>query len=137
MLIIPYTILMVIYAHLYKRFAWWKVASTTYLAGMAIENGLNRAPIQAPTLMWVGFFVAPYFVAKIAENRRMIAVRGMLRASVRPALAGVVFGTLAWVVTRSNPSPPLIFAGAITPLLISATRRSLRRHTVKNASDPS
>src|SRR3989338_3089158 len=31
-MIIPYTILMMIYAGFYKKFIWWKVALTTYFA---------------------------------------------------------------------------------------------------------
>ena len=71
-MIIPYTILMFIYAQLYKRFPWWKVASTSHLAGIVVENVINRSPIQIPTLMWIAFFTYLYFATKIWENRKKI-----------------------------------------------------------------
>lgn len=60
-MIIPYTILMLIYAFLYRKFPWWKVVLTSYLAGVLIENVMNRSPIQSPTLLWISFFYLSLF----------------------------------------------------------------------------
>lgn len=71
-MILPYTLLMLIYAFFYKKFTWWKVALTTYLAGILIENAMNHSPLQAPTILWIAFFVYPYFVTKIWEHKKDI-----------------------------------------------------------------
>ncbi|MBS3065494.1 hypothetical protein J4229_00380 [Candidatus Pacearchaeota archaeon] len=67
-MLIPYTIIMFIYANIYKRIRWWKVALTSYLAGIILENALNRATMQSSTLIWIAFFICPYFATKIYEN---------------------------------------------------------------------
>jgi hypothetical protein len=74
-LILPYTILMTGYGFLYRRFTWWKVALTSYAGGMLVENVLNRSPIQLPTVLWIGFFVAPYFVTRLYDNRANVPIR--------------------------------------------------------------
>ena len=72
-MILPYSILMLIYALFYKKFSWWKVALTAYLGGVLIENVMNRSSIQAPTSLWIAFFIYPYFVTKIFENRKKLS----------------------------------------------------------------
>jgi hypothetical protein len=104
-MIIPYTILMLIYAQLYKRFAWWKVASTSYLGGVIVENLMNRSPIQLPTLVWIAFFTYPYFYTKIWENRKKVPIMSILK-DLRLAIAtSPVLMALAAYLTRDNISP--------------------------------
>ena len=77
-MLIPYAILMSIFAYFYKKYPWWKVVLTTYLAGMMIENLMNRSPLQVPTLLWVAFFIYPYFWTKIWEHRKKLSLRKIL-----------------------------------------------------------
>ncbi len=130
LMIIPYTILMFIYAQFYKRFLWWKVASTTYLAGILIENIMNRAPMQITTLMWVAFFIYPYFAAKIFENREKINAIEILGDFKFSFVFSIVLGALAFYFTRENISPPLIFLGITLPFVISLIYKITKR--IKN-----
>lgn len=119
LMIIPYTILMFIYAQFYKRFAWWKVASTSYLSGIIIENGINRAPLQVTTLIWIGFFICPYFATKIWENRKKINLIEILKDFKFSFVFSIILGTLAVYFSRNNVSPPLVVLGITLPFIIS------------------
>lgn len=118
-MIIPYTILMLVYALFYKKFTWWKVALTTYLAGILLENAMNRSPIQAPTLLWVAFFTYPYFFTKIFENRRKINWLKVLKDFKWTIISSLILISLSMLVSR-NTSPPLIIFGAALPFLVHA-----------------
>jgi hypothetical protein len=117
-MIIPYTILMLIYAFLYKKFTWWKVSLTSYLAGILIENGMNRAPLQSPTLLWIAFFTYPYFITKLFENRKEINFLDIIKDFKYAIISAPILMILAYLITRSNVSPPLIFLGAVLPFII-------------------
>lgn len=107
LMIVPYTLLMLIYAFFYKRFTWWKVALTTYLGGVLIENAMNRSPIQIPTLLWVAFFTYPYFVIKIWENRERISIIQLMR----DFKWAIFFSIILTLLAIYNGSMPLIFLG--------------------------
>lgn len=126
-MIIPYTILMMVYAHLYKRFAWWKVALTAYLGGIVVENIINRAPIQGSTLVWVAFFIYPYFATKIFENRKTIRLSNILKGLKWVIIASLVTTGLAAYATRNNLSPPLMLWGAALPFLAHFLYKTFRK----------
>ncbi|MFH1328598.1 MAG: hypothetical protein ABIH76_07155 [Candidatus Bathyarchaeota archaeon] len=126
-MVIPYTVLMLIYAFLYKKFTWWKVALTAYLAGVIIENVMNRSPIQIPTTTWVAFFIYPYFVTKIFENRKKISVVSIFRKLRWTFIASVGLAGLAAVITRDNISPPLIVFFFAAPFIVTFLARAFRR----------
>ena len=117
-MILPYTILMLIYAYFYKKFSWWKVMLTSYLAGILIENGLNRSPLQAPTLLWVAFFTYPYFVTKIYEHRSKNLLTKMWKDFRGAIFTSPLLILLALYITQDNISPPLIFLAAVLPFLV-------------------
>ncbi|MBR9680663.1 MAG: hypothetical protein GOU98_02455 [Candidatus Altiarchaeota archaeon] len=126
-LIIPYTILCLIYAKFYKKYTWWKVALTTYLAGMLIENGMNRAPIQIPTLMWIAFFTYPYFWTKILEHRNKLPLGritlGLLTTSATSfGLAYLVYFLIRW------SSPPLVVLAGVLPFIVKFVKVSIKRY---------
>jgi len=114
-LIIPYIILMFIYGQMYKRFVWWKVASTSYLAGIFLENVLNRAPIQSTTSMWIALFIYPYFATKIWENRKKISLMQIVKELKWP----IFFSVFLLGITFYTKSPPLIFLAITFPFLIA------------------
>ena len=127
-MIIPYAILMLIYAFLYKKFVWWKVASTTYLAGLIIENIMNRAPLQASTLIWVPFFIYPYFLTKIFENKKKAIF--MIKDSKYPLVSSIILGGIGiylGIILPGKFSPPLIFLAFILPFLIKILYNLIRR----------
>ena len=126
-MIIPYTILMLIYAFFYKKFVWWKVASTAYLAGIIIENGINRAPLQVTTLAWIAFFIYPYFVTKIWENRRKVSMISILKDFKWSLLFSVILIGLTIYFSRNNISPPLIILGATLPFVASIIYKLIKR----------
>lgn len=126
-LIISYTILMLIYGYFYKKFPWWQVALTSYLGGMLVENVMNRSPMQLPTLIWIGFFTAPYFVTKIFENRHKISLKNILFELRYTILASIFLGNAAVYLTRNNTSPPVIVAGFALPFLITIIKRTAKR----------
>ena len=126
-MIIPYTILMLIYAFFYRKFVWWKVASTTYLAGIIIENVMNRSPLQVTTLMWISFFAYPYFVTKIWENRKKVSVISILKDFKWSFAFSVILIILAVYFSRNNISPPLIILGATLPFIVSIIYKIYKR----------
>jgi|GEM_PF-6206841 len=117
-MLIPYGFFMAMYAYLYNKFTWWKVAITTYIAGIVAENIMNRSPIQIPTLMWIGLFTMPYFLTKIFENRRSISPVKIFWNLKWTFLASIILGMAAWFVSQNNVSPPLIILGAALPFFI-------------------
>jgi 4-hydroxybenzoate polyprenyltransferase len=120
-MIIPYTILMLVYAFLYKRFTWWKVASTAYLGGIIVENAINRSPIQLPTLIWISLFIYPYFFTKIWENRQEIRISSILKDLKWTILTSVILAVLAAYASKGGgPLPVLAVA---LPFLITALYR--------------
>ncbi|MFQ5975178.1 MAG: hypothetical protein ACE5J5_02525 [Candidatus Hydrothermarchaeales archaeon] len=122
-LIIPYTILMFIYVQFYKRYDWWKVALTTYLGGIFVENIINRSPIQLPTLVWIAFFTYPYFVTKIWENRDKMSIYKISKDLKGTLIASVVLTGLV----ASKSGGPLVLWVAALPFLITI----LYRHSTK------
>lgn len=126
-MIIPYIILMLLYAFLYKKFVWWKIALTSYLAGILLENGLNHAPIQSTTLIWVAFFIYPYFITKIWENRKKLRILWILNDLKYTLISSILLAILALLISRNNLSPPLIIFGFALPFFITIAWRFLRR----------
>lgn len=122
-MIIPYSILMFIYANLYKRFTWWKVALTGYLAGTLVESGLNRSPIQVTTLMWIAFFTYPYFITKIFDNRKLINWSSLFKKTLILITISIILGASAFFFTKNNPSPPLILLAVFIPFVVVAFKR--------------
>ncbi len=118
-MIIPYSIIMLVYVQFYKRFTWWKVALTTYLGGILIENAMNRSPIQIPTLTWIAFLTYPYFVTKIWENRNKISIWRITKNFKWSFLFSIILGIFAFYFSRNNISPPLIILGITLPFIIS------------------
>ncbi len=121
-MIIPYTLLMLIYVQFYKRYDWWKVASTTYLGGILVENVMNRSPIQLPTLIWVAIFTYPYFVTKIWENRDKLSM-----SAIAKDLKGTLFASLVLGALALYAGGPLVILALALPFLITI----LYRHTTK------
>lgn len=117
-MLIPYGIMMFIYSRLYRKHIWWKVALSGYLAGILLESGLNRAPIQVPTLMWFGLLTYPYFLAKIFENRHQIPWARILKKLLILSVIAYAAGYLGYLLTRNNPSPPVIVLFALVALSI-------------------
>lgn len=126
-MIIPYTILMLIYAFFYKKFTWWKVALTAYLAGVIIENVINRSPIQSPTSIWIAFFIYPYFVTKIWEHRKELSLWKILKDFKWAFVFVVVLLALGYFITHGNMSPPLILLGITLPFVVSLIWKLLKR----------
>lgn len=126
-MIIPYTILMLIYAYFYRKFTWWKVALTAYLGGIIVENIINRSPIQIPTLMWIAFFTYPYFVTKIYENRKKVRIFKILKDLKWNLVASIILMALAAYASKDNISPPLIIFGATLPFLITILYRLIKK----------
>lgn len=126
-MILPYTILMLVYAYFYKKFIWWKVALTTYLAGIIIENVINRSPIHISTLIWIAFFTAPYFVTKIFENRKEIKLLEILIDLKWTFSASIILSAFAVYISRNNSSPPLILFGLALPFLITILYRIIKK----------
>ncbi|MBR9704496.1 hypothetical protein GOV12_03735 [Candidatus Pacearchaeota archaeon] len=115
LVIISYTILMFIYALFYKKFIWWKVALTTYLGGVLIESGINRSPLQVPSLLWVAFFTYPYFVTKIIENRKKISFKKMFLDFKWTVFFAVFLGLLGIIFNLGM----LIFVFLTFPFIIN------------------
>tara|TARA_Y100000310_G_scaffold33377_1_gene31570 strand:+ start:1347 stop:1799 length:453 start_codon:yes stop_codon:yes gene_type:complete len=126
-MLIPYAILMFIYAQFYKRFSWWKVALTSYLGGIIVENVINRSPIQIPTLMWIAFFTYPYFLTKIWENRHKVSLFGILKDFKFSFVFSVVLGLLSWYISKDNVSPPLIVLGLTLPFVVSVVWKFFKK----------
>ena len=126
-MIIPYAILMFIYAQFYKRFVWWKVALTSYLAGIIIENAINRAPLHVTTLTWIAFFIYPYFVTKIWENRKKVSIFFIIKDFKFSFAFSIILIILAVYFSKNNISPPLIILGATLPFIISVIYKLVKR----------
>jgi hypothetical protein len=133
-MIIPYAILMLIYAFFYSKFTWWKVALTSYLGGVIIENVINRSPLQSPTFLWIAFFIYPYFVTKIWENRKKISLMRIANDFKFSFILAVLLALLAWYITKNNVSPPLIFSGIILPFIISVIWKLMKRNSYTKRS---
>ncbi len=122
-MIVPYTLLMLIYVQFYRRYSWWKVASTTYLGGILVENVMNRSPIQLPTLLWVAIFTYPFFVTKIWENRDTLSIFVIARD-----LKGTLFASLTLGVLALYAGGPLVILACALPFLITIfSRHSMER----------
>lgn len=70
-MILPYTLLMLIYALFYKKFVWWKVALTTYLGGMLIENAMNHSqskPLLSFGLLFLFILILSQKSGKIVQS---------------------------------------------------------------------
>ena len=117
-MIIPYFLIMLIYSFLYKHFLWWKVAITSYPAGILIENVLNRSPLQATTLIWAAILICPYFATKIWDNRGKINFIKIFNRLKIVFLLSLLLGLMALYFTRNNISPPLIILGLSIPFLL-------------------
>lgn len=133
-MILPYTIIMLIYAFFYKKFTWWKVALTSFLGGVVIENVINRSPLQSPTLLWVAFLVYPYFATKIWENRGKVSIWAIVKDFKFSFLFAVILGVLAYFVSIENVSPPLIFLGIVLPFIVSVVWK-LKKKWKENSKD--
>lgn len=122
-MLIPYGAFMTAYGFLYRRFDWRVVAISAYLGGMLIENAMNRSPMQAPTLMWVAFFIVPYFATRAWEDRHRVGYRQLIRAIAPLVVASVVMAFAAWQGGKATSdtgegSPPLVVAGALLPFIL-------------------
>ena len=129
-MIIPYAVLMFAYALLYKRFVWWKVALTSYFAGIFIENVINRAPLQSSTLIWISLFVCPYFFTKIWENRKKVSLISIIKDLRCTFFASIILGCLSiylYFSTAGKISPPLIFMAFALPLLIKILSQLIKK----------
>lgn len=133
-MILPYSILMFFYARAYKKHVWWKVALTSYLAGMLIENGMNRSPIQIPTMMWVAFFVYPYFWTKIWEGRKQIPYALIFKSLLKPFAIAIILTSLFYLLGLNSDrmSPPLIVLGATLPFIIHVPRMLYKHNKMRN-----
>ncbi|MBI5797671.1 hypothetical protein HZA98_02075 [Candidatus Woesearchaeota archaeon] len=124
LMIIPYTLLMFIYAQFYKRCTWWKVALTAYFGGIVIENGINRAPIQMTTLIWIGFFIYPYFVTKIYENRKKTSFLAIIKDLKGTIVSSVLLTALVLYIISGGPLA--VFAAAL-PFLVTILFRHFKK----------
>lgn len=75
----PYGIFMLVYAYLYRKLPWWKIAASGYFGGVLIENVINRGAVKIQTIMWLAFVIYPYFWTKILENWRELDIKQILR----------------------------------------------------------
>ncbi len=126
-MLMPYLILMFIYALFYKYFIWWKVALSSYLAGIIIENIINRSPLQSPTLIWIGFFTFPFFLTKIWENRNKLSFKKIFRDFWLTIIITLILTGLAIYFSSINPSPPLILLALTIPLLLALIYKVLKK----------
>ncbi len=122
-MLIPYGAFMTAYGFLYRRFDWRVVAISSYLGGMLIENAMNRSPMQAPTLMWVAFFVVPYFATRAWEDRHRVGYQQLLRAVIPLVAASVALAFAAWQGSKATSdtgegSPPLVVTAAALPFIL-------------------
>lgn len=78
-MLIPYGIFMAVYAYLYMKFPWWKIAASGYFGGVLIENIINRGAIKIQTIMWLAFVIYPYFWTKILENWKDLEFKKILK----------------------------------------------------------
>ena len=122
-MLIPYGAFMTAYGFLYRRFDWRVVAISAYLGGMLIENAMNRSPLQAPTLMWVAFFIVPYFATRAWEDRHRVGYRKLARAVVPLVAASVALAFAAWQGGKAasdtgEGSPPLVVFAAALPFIL-------------------
>ncbi|MEE8362944.1 MAG: hypothetical protein V3S18_02615 [Dehalococcoidia bacterium] len=122
-MLLPYGVLMTVYGLLYRRFDPRLVALSGYLAGVLIENAMNRSPLQAPTLMWAAFFIVPYFATRTWEDRRRIEARRLIRTVGPLAAASPLLAVLAWWASVATSdagggSPPLVFLAALLPFVL-------------------
>ncbi|MBU2562675.1 MAG: hypothetical protein KKF68_03375 [Nanoarchaeota archaeon] len=122
LIIIPYIILMLIYAFFYKKFTWWKVILTTYLGGVIIENAINRSPIQIPSLIWIAFFTYPYFITKIWENRKNISLISIIKDFKWAIFFSIILGISAGYFFREGP---LFFFALTIPFIMSISYKLL------------
>jgi hypothetical protein len=125
-MILPYTILMLIYAFLYKKFPWWKIAITSYLGGVLIENVMNRSPIQSPTSIWIAFFVYPYFVTKIFENRKKLNFWEIIKDLKYVFITILILFALIKFVVKSIPIAFALLAITL-PILFSYVYRIIKQ----------
>jgi len=82
-------------------------------SGVFMENIANRAPLQAPTLMWMGFMIYPYFWTKIAENWRKLPVKQMLRDLKGFFIATLILEGFLILISGGNLNIPLLILGPI------------------------
>lgn len=124
-MLIPYAILMMIYSYFYKKFIWWKVALTSYLTGIILENVLNRAPLQITTLIWIPFFIYPYFITKIFENKK--SLKTIWKDFKLILLFAVILALIAFLVSLNHPSPPLVLFAFVLPFIIKIIKDILKK----------
>jgi len=127
-MIIPYAILMLPYAFLYKKFPWWKIALTTYLAGTLIENAMNRSPLQAPTLLWIAIFTYPYFATKIWENRKKLNLTKIIKDLKYVFLWTAILLILTKLIVKSIPAAFAILAVTISFFAVLIKRIIYQSH---------
>ena len=121
-MLIPYGAFMTLYGFLYRRFDWRVVALSAYLGGMLVENAMNRSPLQAPTLMWVSFFIVPYFATRAWEDRRRVGYRKIIRATAPLAITSLALAFAAWQASKATSdtgdgSPPLVVMAGWLPFM--------------------
>lgn len=122
-MLIPYGAFMTIYGFLYRRFDWRVVALSSYLGGMLIENAMNRSEMQAPTLMWVSFFIVPYFATRAWEDRHKVGIRRLAKAVLPLAILSLALAFSAWQASKATSdtgdgSPPLVVMAAALPFVL-------------------
>ena len=130
-MILPYAIIMLIYAFLYKKFSWWKVTLTTYLFGIILENIVNRSPLQSPTLLWISLLTYPYFITKIWDNKNKLSLLNIIKDLKYTLIFSIVLTTAAFFLTRDNLSPPLLFISVLLPFVVKIIYKIFKR-TMRN-----
>lgn len=122
-MLIPYGAFMTAYGFLYRRYDWRVVAASSYLGGMLVENAMNRSEMQAPTLMWVAFFIVPYLATRAWEDRHRVGYRKLLRAVLPLAVASATLAFAAWQGSKATSdtgegSPPLVVLASALPFIL-------------------
>ncbi len=112
-----------VYAYAYSRFDWRKVLASTLVAGVLVENGMMSAPLQGSTLTWVFLLGVPFFATKIWENRLSENGSGLktsfsMKKLFSAALVTVFGFLIGFLLTSSNPSPPVFFSIPLILLVI-------------------
>ncbi len=73
--------------------------------------------------MWIAFFIYPYFVTKIFENRKKFSFLKILNDFKFVIVFSFVLAGLAVWISKDNVSPPLIILGFVLPFLFKFIRK--------------
>ena len=64
---------------------------------------MNRSPLQAPTILWVAFFIYPYFITKIFENRHKLKFWKILKDLKYVYVSILILLALTLFIVKSIP----------------------------------